>query len=287
MLFSPINSTAMMIELGKYNTLTVSRKVDFGFYMDDGGEGILLPKRFAPPELKIGDSLKVFVYHDSDNRLIATTQDPKGIVGDIVLLKCVSATGAGAFLDWGLMKDLFVAKSQQIMGMRTGDTYLVKIYIDQQSNRIAASEKIDHFLSNEILTVSEKEMVQLMAYRKTDLGYSMIINQQHVGLLHDNEVFKDLVIGKIYEGYIKNILPDNKIDVALGKPGFQKVADESEHILHLLQQNKGFLPYHDKSAPEEIYKVFGMSKKTFKMVVGTLYKKKKITLTENGIELIG
>lgn len=287
MLFSPINSTAMMIELGKYNTLTVSRKVDFGFYMDDGGEGILLPKRFAPPELKIGDSLKVFVYYDSDNRLIATTQDPKGIVGDIVLLKCVSATGAGAFLDWDLMKDLFVAKSQQIMGMRTGDTYLVKIYIDQQSNRIAASEKIDHFLSNEILTVSEKEMVQLMAYRKTDLGYSMIINQQHVGLLHDNEVFKDLVIGKIYDGYIKNILPDNKIDVALGKPGFQKVADESEHILQLLQQNKGFLPYHDKSAPKEIYKVFGMSKKTFKMVVGTLYKKKKINLTENGIELIG
>ncbi|WP_298300381.1 S1-like domain-containing RNA-binding protein [Hydrotalea sp.] len=276
----------MNIALGQYNTLTVSRKVDFGFYLDDAKEGILLPKRFAPADLKIGDSLKVFVYHDSDNRLIATTQQPKGMVGDIVALKCVSATGSGAFLDWGLMKDLFVAKSQQIVGMRTGGTYLVKIYIDEQSNRIAASEKIDHFLSNEILAITEKEIVHLIAYRKTDIGYSMIINQQHLGLLHDNEVFKDLEIGKTYEGYIKNILPDHKIDVALGKPGFQKVADESAHILQLLQQNKGFLPYHDKSAPEDIYSVFGMSKKTFKMVVGTLYKQKKINLTGKGIELI-
>ncbi|MDE3124806.1 MAG: RNA-binding protein [Bacteroidota bacterium] len=276
----------MKISLGQYNTLTVSRKVDFGFYLDDSGEGILLPKRFAPENLKIGDNIKVFVYHDSDNRLIATTQHPKGVVGDIVFLKCVSATGSGAFLDWGLMKDLFVAKSQQIVGMRTGGTYLVKIYIDEQSNRIAASEKIDRFLSNEHLTVVEKELVQLMPYRKTDIGYSMIINQQHLGLLHDNEVFKDLTIGKMYEGYIKNILPDQKIDVALGKPGFQKVADEQEHILQLLQQHKGFLPFHDKSSPEDIYRIFGMSKKTFKMVVGTLYKEKKINLTNEGIELI-
>ncbi|MGC8749697.1 CvfB family protein [Hydrotalea sp.] len=276
----------MSIDLGQYNNLKVNRKVDFGFYLDDGKEGILLPKRFAPANLKIGDEIKVFIYHDSDNRLIATTQEPLGVVGDIVTLKCVSTTPAGAFLNWGLMKDLFVAKSQQITGMRKGGNYLVKIYIDEQSNRIAASEKIDRFLSNDELTVAEKEQVQLLAYRKTDIGYSMVINQKHLGLLHDNEVFKDLTIGKTYPGYIKRILPDNKIDVALGKPGFQKVADEAEIIIQLLKQHGGFLPFHDKSAPEDIYATFGMSKKTFKMVTGNLFKQKKIALTNQGIQLL-
>lgn len=276
----------MNIALGQYNNLKVKRKVDFGFYLDDGEEGILLPKRFAPNNLKIGDEIKVFIYHDSDNRLIATTQEPLGVAGDIVTLKCVSTTPAGAFLNWGLMKDLFVAKSQQITGMRKGGNYLVKIYIDEQSNRIAASEKIDRFLSNNDLTVAEKEQVQLLAYRKTDIGYSMVINQKHLGLLHDNEVFKDLIIGKTYPGYIKRILPDNKIDVALGKPGFQKVADEAETIIQLLKQHGGFLPFHDKSAPEDIYATFGMSKKTFKMVTGNLFKQKKIALTNQGIRLL-
>jgi predicted RNA-binding protein (virulence factor B family) len=276
----------MSIALGRYNTLKVNRKVEFGFYLDDGEEGILLPKRFAPANLKIGDEIKVFIYHDSDNRLIATTHEPLGVVGDIVALKCVSTTPAGAFLNWGLMKDLFVAKSQQITGMRKGGNYLVKIYIDEQSNRIAASEKIDRFLSNDEITVAEKEQVQLLAYRKTDIGYSTVINQKHLGLLHDNEVFKDLTIGKTYPGYIKRILPDKKIDVALGKPGFQKVADEAETIIQLLKKHGGFLPFHDKSAPEDIHATFGMSKTTFKMVIGNLFKQKKIALTKQGIELL-
>lgn len=275
-----------MIQVGTYNILRVSRKVNFGVYLDDGSEGILLPKRFAPKILHIGDEIKVFIYHDSDNRMIATTQEPKGIVGDMVLLKCVSTTPAGAFLDWGLMKDLFVAKSQQLTGMRVGGKYLVKIYIDEQTNRVAATEKIEFQLSNEILTIKEKDIVDLVAYRKSDLGYVMIINNRHTGLLHNNEVFRDINIGDRLKGFIKKILADNKIDLVLGKPGYQRIEDEAGKIVRLLQENSGYLPYHDKSDPEKIYGFFGMSKKTFKMTVGALYKERKIDITKTGILLL-
>ncbi len=275
-----------MIQVGSYNNLKVNRRVDFGFYLDDGGEGILLPKRFAPKDLRIGDEIKVFLYHDSDNRIIATTQEPKGIVGDIVLLKCVSTTGAGAFLDWGLMKDIFVAKSQQLMGMHPGGEYLVKIYIDNQTGRVAATEKIEFQLSNENLTVKELEEVDLLAYRKSDIGYVMIINNLHTGVLHDNEVFRDINIGDRFKGFIKKILPDNKIDVLIGKPGYKRVEDESGKIIRLLEEHDGYLPYNDKSAPEDIYSFFGMSKKTFKMTCGTLYKQRKIDFAKEGILLI-
>ncbi len=275
-----------MIQIGNYNTLKVTRKVEFGFYLDDGGEGILLPKRFAPRNLRIGDELKVFLYHDSENRIIATTQEPKGIVGDIVLLNCVSTTAAGAFLDWGLMKDLFVAKSQQLQGMHPGGEYLVKIYLDQQTGRAAATEKIEQQLSNENISVKELDMVDLLVYRRTDLGYVMIINNLHTGLLHFNEIFKDINIGDRLKGFIKKILPDNKIDLLLGKPGYQRVEDESGKIIRLLQENNGYLPYHDKSSPEDIYSFFGMSKKTFKMTVGALYKAHTIDITQTGILLI-
>ncbi len=275
-----------MIQVGSYNNLKVNRRVDFGFYLDDGGEGILLPKRFAPKDLRIGDEIKVFLYHDSDNRIIATTQEPKGIVGDIVLLKCVSTTGAAAFLDWGLMKDIFVAKSQQLMGMHPGGEYLVKIYIDNQTGRVAATEKIEFQLSNENLTVKELEEVDLLAYRKSDIGYVMIINNLHTGVLHDNEVFRDINIGDRFKGFIKKILPDNKIDVLIGKPGYKRVEDESGKIIRLLEEHDGYLPYNDKSAPEDIYSFFGMSKKTFKMTCGTLYKQRKIDFAKEGILLI-
>ncbi len=272
--------------VGQYNTLKVSRKVDFGFYMDDGAEGILLPKRFAPRTLRIGDELSVFVYHDSDNRLIATTQKAKATVGEIVKMKAISITGLGAFLDWGLMKDLFVPKSKQLGGMREGAEYLVKLYIDEMTGRVAATEKIESLLSNEALTVKEKDIVDLLVYRQSELGYVMIINNQHTGILHSNEVFTALHIGDKMEGFIKTIRPDNKIDVVLGKPGFQKVEDEAEKILRLLQENDGYLPYHDKSDPQEIYDFFGMSKKTFKMTTGGLYKQQKIAFTKTGIQLI-
>jgi len=274
-----------MIQVGQYNTLKVSRKVDFGFYLDDGAEGILLPKRFAPRTLRIGDEVQVFIYHDSDNRLVATTQKPYALVGEIAKMKAVSITKQGAFLDWGLMKDLFVPKSQQLGGMREGVEYLVKVYLDEMTGRVAATEKIEGSLSNDPLTVKEKELVDLVVYRQTELGYAVIINNKHLGLIHSNEVFSALKPGDKMQGFIRTIRPDNKIDVVPGKPGFGKVEDEAAKILRLLNENNGYLPYHDKSDPQEVYDFFGMSKKTFKMTTGNLYKQQKIRFTKTGIQL--
>ncbi len=275
-----------MMKVGDYNTLKVLRAVDFGVYLDDGIEGILLPKRFMPEGLSVGDEVKVFVYHDSEGRLLATTQQPKGVVGDIVKLKAVTVTNQGAFLDWGLMKDIFVPKSKQLSGMREGAEYLVKIYIDEQTGRVAATEKIEPFLSNENLTVKEKDMVDLVVYRRTDIGYLVIINNKHTGVLHFNEIFQSIGAGDKMKAFIKTIRPENKIDVVIGKPGYDRVEDEASKILRLLQENNGYLPYHDKSDPEEIYSFFGMSKKAFKMATGNLYKQQKITFTKTGLKLV-
>ena len=272
--------------VGRYNTLKVSRKVDFGFYLDNGEDGILLPTRFAPKGLKIGDELNVFVYHDSDNRLIATTQKAKACVGDIVKMKAVAVTRQGAFLDWGLMKDLFVPASKQLGGMREGGEYLVKLYIDEMTGRVAATEKLEQLLSNDQLTVKEMDQVDLLVYRKSELGFVVIINNLHTGIIHQNEIFGDIQIGDKLKGFVKKILVGNKIDVVLGKPGFQKVEDEAEKLLRLLNENNGYLPYNDKSAPEDIYDFFGMSKKTFKMTTGNLYKQRKIEFTQTGIKLL-
>jgi hypothetical protein len=254
--------------------------------LDDGAEGILLPKRFVPANVKPGDELNVFIYHDSDDRLIATTQHPFGILGDIVKLKAVSVTPQGAFMDWGLMKDLFVATSQQITGMRPNGEYLVKIYRDEQTNRVAATERFDDTLSNEVLSVKTLDTVSLIVYRRTDIGYVVIINNKHTGVLHHNEIYRSIGVGDKFEGFIKKIYSDNKIDVAAGKSGYQRVEDETGKILRLLGENEGYLPYYDKSDPEAIYEFFGMSKKTFKMTVGNLFKQKKISLEEAGIRLI-
>lgn len=275
-----------MVKVGIYNKLTVQRQTPVGVFLEDGKDGLLLPKRFVPPRTKPGDVLDVFVYHDSEDRLIATTQKPKAIVGEIALLRAVSVTGQGAFLDWGLMKDLFVPRSKQISGMREGADYLVKLYIDEQTGRVAATEKIEFELSNEPLTVKEKEVVQLTVYRRTDIGYVVIINNLHTGVLHHNEIYRNIQAGDKFEGFIKHIRPDNKIDVAAGRPGYERVENESEKIMRLLQENNGYLPYHDKSSPEIIYDFFGMSKKTFKMVTGNLYKQHKITFTEAGIKSV-
>ena len=275
-----------MVNTGEYNTMKVLRLVDFGVYLDDGAEGILLPKRFVPANLNPGDDIKVFIYHDSDDRLIATTQHPHGILGDIVKLKAVSVTAQGAFMDWGLMKDLFVAKSQQLTGMLPNGEYLVKIYRDEQTNRIAATERFDNTLSNDVLTIKVLDVVNLIVYRRTDIGYVVIINNQHTGVLHHNEIYRSIGVGDKYEGFIKKIYPDNKIDVSAGKPGYQRVEDEAGKIVRLLEENNGYLPYYDKSDPEIIYEFFGMSKKTFKMTVGNLFKQKKILLEDTGIRLI-
>jgi len=274
-----------MIKVGEYNDLTISRAVDFGFYLDDGKDGILLPKRFIPEGAKVGDTIRVFIYHDGEERLIATTQKPKGVLGDIVKLNVVSVTPQGAFMDWGLMKDIFVPKSQQLQKMIPNGSYLVKIVLDEQTGRIAATEKIDSFLSNEELTVKELEEVSLTVYRRTDIGYVVIINNKHTGVIHHNEIFRNITSGDTFNGFIKKIYPrENKIDVVAGKPGYKKVEDETTKILRLLDENNGHLPYNDKSDPDEIYDVFGMSKKTFKMTIGNLYKQRIVSIEKTGIK---
>ncbi|WP_160717625.1 S1 RNA-binding domain-containing protein [Chitinophaga solisilvae] len=272
-----------MIKVGEFNLLRVKKEADFGVYLEGVDQEILLPTRFVPEGTKVGDELKVFLYHDSENRLIATTQEPYGVVGDIVSLKAVSTTRQGAFLDWGLMKDLFVAQSQQLTRMVPGQEYLVKIYIDELTGRLAATEKLDRFLSNEHLTVQEKDLVDLIIYRRTDIGYVVIINNQHTGIIHHNELFRSVETGDKLKGFIRRIR-DNKIDVIPGQAGYKRVEDESEKIMRLLAENNGYLPYHDKSTPEEIQEFFGMSKKTFKMTIGTLYKQRKVEFTQTGIK---
>ena len=275
-----------MVRMGEYNVLKIIKEKPMGFFVDDGNAGILLPKRFVPAGTKIGDEVKVFLYHDGEDRPIATTQQPFGVLGEIIKLKAVNVTHQGAFLDWGLMKDLFIPKSAMLSFMRPNGEYLVKIVLDKQTGRLAATEKLEPFLSNENLTVKEKDEVDLLVYRRTDIGYEVIINNIHKGILHYNEVYRNISIGDRFKGFIKKILPENKIDVAAGKPGYKRVEDETEKVLRLLKENSGYLPYHDKSSPEDIYSFFGMSKKTFKMTTGNLYKKNKIQFTKEGIQLM-
>ena len=282
-----------MVEVGKYNLLKVIREVDFGVYLDDGADGILLPKRFVPTATTIGDELNVFLYHDGEDRIIATSQQPKGILDEIVKLRAVTITPQGAFLDMGLMKDIFVPKSKQIFEMRVNGDYLVKIYLDEQTGRIAATEKLEPYLSNEELTVSELQVVDLIVYRRTDIGYVCIINNKHTGVLHFNEIYRNIGVGDKFQGFVKKIYPVSndkeerfRIDVAAGKPGYNRVEDETEKVLRLLRENHGFLPYNDKSKPEDIYDFFGMSKKTFKMTTGNLFKQRKIAFEKEGIKRI-
>ena len=276
----------MTIKMGEYNVMTVIKEKSPGVFLDDGGDGILLPKRFVPAGVQIGDDLKVFLYHDGEDRPIATTQKPYGVVGDIVKLKAVSSNNQGAFLDWGLMKDLFVPKSKIKSFMVQGGEYLVKIYLDERTGRIAASEKLEVFLSNDDLTVKVLDEVDLVVYRQTEIGYEVIINNIHKGILHNNEIYRDIALGDKFPGFIKNILPENKIDVAAGKPGLDRVEDATEKVERLLRESDGYLPYHDKSTPEEIYSFFAMSKKTFKMATGNLYRQKKIVFTKTGIQAV-
>ncbi|OSZ78453.1 RNA-binding protein [Chitinophagaceae bacterium IBVUCB1] len=276
-----------MVQVGQYNTLKVVKKVDFGMYLDGGDAGeILLPTRFVPKGLQAGDELDVFLYHDGENRLIATTQKPHAVAGDIALLTVVSINNQGAFLDWGLMKDIFLPLSQQTTRIAVGGEYLVKLYIDEPTGRIAATQRIERYLNNDELTVKEKQSVDLLVYQKTDIGYKVIINNAHLGVLHYNEVFRELEYGAKEKGYIKTIREDGKIDVSLGDAGYKKVETEADKILRLLAENDGYLPYHDKSEPTAIYEFFGISKKVFKMTVGALYKQRKIDITQTGIKLL-
>lgn len=275
-----------MIQVGKKNTLMVVREVSIGMYLEDGNEGILLPTRFVPPNTIVGNYIDVFIYHDNESRLIATTEFPILMADEIGFLNVKSITTFGAFLDNGIMKDIFVPLSNQKNKMYVGEYHFIKIEIDAQTGRMTGNEKFEKTLSNETLTVKELQEVKCLVYRTTEIGYELIINDLHKGLIHFNDVFKPIKIGEIHKGFIKKITPNNKLDIQLGIQGYNRVENETEKIIRLLNEENGYLPYHDKSAPEAIYEYFGMSKKTFKMAVGKLYKEKKIILTATGIKLL-
>lgn len=275
-----------MAILGKVNPLKVVKEVEFGVYLDGGSDGeILLPKRYVPENCHIDDVLKVFIYNDSEDRLVATTETPFAQVGEFVCLQVVEVNAVGAFLDWGLMKHLFVPFREQKLRMEEGRRYPVFVYVDFDSKRITASAKIEKFVDEGEPELEEGQEVDLLVYKKTDLGWKAVINQQYTGMLYDNELFQDIVTGQSLKGFVKQIRPDFKIDLMLQKPGFEKIDDFAVALHEALKSANGFLPLTDKSPAEDIYNRFGVSKKTFKKAVGDLYKKRIITLEPEGLRL--
>lgn len=277
-----------MVDLGNYNELEIAREVDFGVYLTSEDGDILLPGKYVPEGAKIGDKLRVFVYRDSEDRMIATTLEPYATVGEFACLTCTDVTPFGAFLDWGLEKDLLVPLHNQKNKMQVGRKYCVYIYLDETSDRVVATTKLGKYLYNDDIRLSEGNEVQLLVAGLTDIGIKVLINSEYMGILYKNEVFQDLRIGDKTTGYIKLIRPDNKIDVTLRKPGVNQKEEKDEaadKILRLLQQGSGWLPLSDNSTPEDIYQTLGMSKKTFKRAIGGLYKAGQITIEPDSIRL--
>jgi len=276
-----------MAEIGKINHMYVVKEVDFGIYLDGGDLGeILMPKRYVPEGTQPEDMIDAFIYLDSEDRLVATTEKPYAMVEEFALLEVVSVTPVGAFLDWGLPKDLFVPFREQRQPMEQGKKYLVYVYVDTNSKRIAASSKIEHYLDNIPVDYDIDEEVDLVIVNETDLGYNAIIDNCHLGVIFKNEVFQPLNPGDRVEGFIKKIRTDGKIDLCLQKSGYEKISGVADKIISELEKNNGFLSLTDKSTPDEIYKVFKISKKNFKSAIGALYKKRMITLEEDGIKLL-
>ena len=276
----------MSIELGKFNTLKVVKEVDFGMYLDGGEEGeILLPSRYVPEDCKVGDMLYVFLYLDIDERLIATTLTPLVQVGQFACLEVAWVNQFGAFLNWGLMKDLFVPFSEQKMKMQVGRKYVIHAHLDDESYRIVASAKVERYLSKDRPEYASGDEVNILIWQKTDLGFKAIIDNKYSGLLYENEIFSTLQTGMEMKAFVKQVREDGKVDLILQKPGFEKIDDFSKTLLNYIRENDGRIRLNDKSPAEDIYATFGVSKKTFKKGVGDLYKKHLITLHEDGITL--
>ena len=277
----------MNIELGKFNQLEVVKEVDFGVYLDGGEEGeILLPTRYVPEDCKIGDILNVFLYLDMDERLIATTLTPFVQVGQFACLEVSWVNQYGAFLNWGLMKDLFVPFREQKMKMQVGRKYVIHAHLDEESYRIVASAKVERYLSKDKPEYAAGEEVNILIWQKTDLGFKAIIDNKYSGLLYENEIFSSIETGMEMKAFVKQVREDGKVDLILQKPGFEKVDDFAKTLLDYIKEQGGRIHLNDKSPAEDIYDTFGVSKKTFKKGVGDLYKKRLITLHEDGIALV-
>lgn len=275
-----------MIHIGEQNTLTILRETDNGFYLIDKEENeVLLPNTYIKEGWAIGDEVEVFVFTDSEDRLTATTVVPKIKLDDFALLKVNEVNNIGAFLDWGLPKDLFVPFKEQKTKMREDKHYVVTMYLDYESERLVASSKIDSFLEFEDIHLTEGQEVEIIIYERTPLGFNCIINKLYKGLIYENEVFRNLNIGEHTIGYIKTVRDDNKIDVSLQKVGYVAQDENQEKILNILKGDAGYIGLTDKSKPEEIYEELKMSKKAFKKAIGGLYKQKLVWLKKDGIYL--
>ena len=275
-----------MIALGTLNTLTVKKQVKFGYYLDGLSWGeILLPNNVAPADLQIGQEISVFLYLDSEDQLIATTERPRIMVGQVASLPVVAITQVGAFLNWGLKKDLLVPFSEQQIPLKEGQHYLVYCYVDL-SNRIVASTKLDRHIHKTPANYQVGDKVAVIVSDQTDLGYKVVIEQQHWGVLYKNEVFKPLRRGDKLTAYVMKVRDDGKIDLRLVSTTHKQAQELTDRVLHKLRQNGGKLALTDSSSPEQIYDTFGVSKKAFKQAIGALYKDKKIIITEQGLLLI-
>jgi len=276
-----------MIEIGNYNTLKVLRETSVGAFLgDDEGHEVLLPGKYVPGEISVDSEIEVFVYRDSEDRLVSTNLRPKIQLHQFAVLQAVMVNQIGAFLDWGLEKNLFVPFREQGTKMLKGRWYMVYLYLDEQTDRLVASAKINRFLNNEQLTVKEGDEVEVMIWETTDLGVNVIINNLHKGLVYHNEFFAQVTPGDIRKGYISKIRDDHKIDVQLQMPGVGNIEPSAARILEILQTKEGFLSLTDNSEPEEIARHLEMSKKTFKKAIGSLYKQKIVMIEKDGIRLI-
>ena len=294
-----------MIRLGDYNTLKVVKfavrdnphayggKETFGVFLDGGREGdILMPQKYVPEGTKVGDDIKCFVYLDQDERPVATTETPLAKVGDFAFLECTWVNEYGAFLDWGLMKDLFCPFREQKKKMEMGDSYIVYIHIDEESYRIVATAKVDKYLSPARPTGNNAEEglaigtpVSLLVWQKTDLGFKVIVDNKYQGLIYRNQIFRHVQTGDRLDGYVEKVRPDGKLDISLQPTGRKQTIDFAETLIQWLEDHDGFAPFGDKSAPDDIKRTFQVSKKVFKKAVGDLYKRRIITITDDGIQL--
>ncbi len=276
-----------MFNFGQFQTLKINRQAPPGLYLTDEEENeVLLPNKYIPENFEIGDEIEVFLYLDHEERPVATTLKPFVTLDEFAKLRCVEVTEFGAFLDWGLEKHLFVPFKEQAYPMQKGHWYLIFCYLDEETQRLAASSKVLHFLDNAEITVEPYEKVDLIVANKTDLGFNLIVNNLHKGLVYHSDVFQDLQTGDQLKGWITKVRKDGKIDVTLQRPGYRSIEPNADKIMQILGENDGFLPLHDKSSPEEIQETLEMSKKSFKRAIGTLYKNRQIKIVpKEGIYL--
>ena len=274
-----------MTGIGKINSLEIARRTEQGFYLiDENGNEVLLPNRYITADMNIGDTIDVFVYNDSEDRPIATTETPYAQVGEFALLRVKAVNSIGAFLDWGLMKDLLVPFREQRIRMIAGRSYIVYVYVDDESKRIVASAKLDKFLDNKIPEYKFRKKADILVVKRTDLGFKVIVDNLFSGMIYHDEIYQDINIGEHYTAFIKNVRPDGKIDLKLGDREVKRVKGLADVIMDYIKANGGSMQITDSSSPEMIRAVFNCSKKDFKKTLGFLYKAKKIIITPSEVK---